>query len=48
VSLLVAASRVRAYVGKKQNRVRPEDSPLLGDAYAFVAIDTRQQARRSK
>lgn len=28
-----------SYVGKKQKRLRPEDSPLLGDCYVFVAIE---------
>lgn len=30
---------VWSYVGKKQKRVRPEDSPLLGDCYVFVGIE---------
>jgi transposase-like protein/IS1 family transposase len=35
----IECDEVWSYVGKKQKRVRPEDSPLLGDAYVFVAIE---------
>lgn len=28
-----------SYIGKKQKRVRPEDSPLLGDCYVFTCIE---------
>jgi IS1 family transposase len=28
-----------SYIGKKQKRVRPEDSPLLGDCYVWVGIE---------
>jgi len=28
-----------SYIGKKQKRVRPEDSALLGDCYVWVGID---------
>jgi IS1 family transposase/transposase-like protein len=30
---------VWSFIGKKQKRVRPDDSPLLGDCYVFVGIE---------
>ena len=35
----VECDEVWSFVGKKQKRVRPEDDPSFGDAYAFVAIE---------
>jgi IS1 family transposase/transposase-like protein len=35
----VECDEVWSYVGKKQKRVRPEDSPLLGDCYVWVGIE---------
>jgi len=33
-----------AFIGKKQKRVRPEDSPELGDSYVWVALDATTKA----
>lgn len=35
----IECDEVWSYVGKKQKRVRPEDSPLLGDCYVWVGIE---------
>jgi IS1 family transposase len=35
----VECDEVWSYVGKKQKRVRPEDSPLFGDCYTWVGIE---------
>lgn len=35
----VECDEVWSFVGKKQKRVRPQDSGLLGDAYVFVGIE---------
>jgi IS1 family transposase/transposase-like protein len=35
----VESDEIWAFVGKKQKRVRKDDSPELGDAWVFVAID---------
>jgi IS1 family transposase/transposase-like protein len=35
----VECDEVWSFVGKKQKRVRPEDSPLLGDCYVWVGIE---------
>ncbi len=33
-----------AYVGKKQKRLQPSDSPELGDSYTFLGIDANRKA----
>src|ERR1700685_1452994 len=35
----VECDEVWSFIGKKQKRVRPEDSPLLGDCYVWVGIE---------
>lgn len=35
----VERDEVWSFIGKKQKRVRPEDSPLLGTCYVFVGIE---------
>jgi transposase-like protein len=35
----VESDEIWAFLGKKQKRVRKDDSPELGDAWVFVAID---------
>lgn len=35
----VECDELWAFIGKKQERVRPEDDQILGDCYAFVAIE---------
>ena len=35
----VECDEVWSFIGKKQKRVRPEDSQLLGDCYVFVGIE---------
>ena len=39
-SSLIAVDEIWSYVFKKQSRVKPEDSPDIGEAYTFVGIDT--------
>lgn len=35
----VECDEVWSFIGKKQKRVRPDDSQLLGDCYVFVGIE---------
>lgn len=37
----IQADEIWSFVGKKQKAVRPDDDPNFGDAYCFVAMETR-------
>ena len=40
----IELDEIWSYVGKKQRRVQPDDSPDVGDAYTFTALDATSKA----